>query len=449
MFISSMKKYALSMRQLARFCLPLIAVSVLLAVLVSRQGLRFKISEASSRLDGTYQIVLYSNTMLDKNTKPTIRMEPRVDTETITAGNRITVITKEPLLADTSYSLTIYGAKSATGQQQTKDSVLAFKTGPAIAYGIWRNGGEDSIQQITIKDGVLSSKIAVAATNIAMMGNSPNYLWWNSVNDDDSHTLYVYDKDSKAISAIPIPEQSTIESLSVSQQTNDAVCIVTSKAQIGSAPLADEHSVYVVSADQKSVTKQQSPMSTAAMALISPGGDILVTQGRDGSVYAKSMSGGEPTPIGRTRLIGPFSGDNKSLMLRTLDGTSVYRLDTGKLEQLASIPSYATQVQNNFMSNEFVFTLTDFNQSQSGIAKLYQTKGTDTPLPIFSLPAETYSSRITPTPLLQYTAIETFEKNAQFDAYPGNSKAANARTIFIASDGSTIGDEPLIDVQWQ
>jgi hypothetical protein len=442
-------KNRLFIKSLLLFCLPLLLASVLLIILITNQGIRFKISETGPRLDGTYQIVLLSNIVLSKDTLPEISLVPQSEVSVSVSGNRITVISKQPLLADTEYRISVSGAKTSIGSKQTKPSTDMFKTNQITGLGVHRQLGADSIERILIKDKQLLVKKVVSAETITFLGTSPDYIWWTSSKDPKNHTLHTFDKKSEEISTLELPKDVIIESLAVSKETNDAVCILFSSNKNPDNSVAEDHSVYTINADQKSITKQPAPLNSAAAALISPNGAYLLVQSRDGSVFAKSLLETEPLPLGRTRLIGPFSGDSSTIIMRSLESTHAYRLLTAQKDEVAAIPTYAAQVQTNYTGNQFLYSLTDFTEDQKSIVRVYKLVQDSPPAPIYNLPENTYSGRLVSVPSLQYSAIEVVTKGAQFDTYTGNAKPLNLQTEIITSDGQKIGTVPLVDVIWE
>lgn len=442
-------KNRLFIKSLLIYCLPLLLASIVLIALITNQGIRFKISEASPRLDGTYQIIMLSNIVLSKDTIPEISLVPQSEVSVSVLGNRITVITKQPLLADTDYRISVSGAVTSIGSKQSKPSTDTFKTNQITGLGVRRQLGNDSIERILIKDNQLLTKKVVDAETITFLGTSPDYIWWTSSKDPKNHTLHTFDKKSEEIMTLDLPKNVIIESLTVSKETNDAVCILFSSDKKADNSVAEDHSVYTINADQKSITKQQSPLNSAAAALISPNGSYLLVQTRDGSVFAQSLLETEPLPLGRTRLIGPFSGNSSTLLMRSLESTSAYRLLTAQKDELTAIPTYAAQVQANYTGSQFLYSLTDFTGDQESIVRIYKLEPDSPPAPIYNLPENTYSGRLISTPSLQYSAIEVVTKGAQFDTYTGNAKPLNLQTEIITSDGQKLGSVPLVDVIWE
>ncbi len=436
--------------QLLRFIAPLGLICIVLALLISRQGIRFRLTENAVRIDGAYQLTYQANTILDRSHKPDVILTPSAATDVLVAGNRITIVSKEPLLSDTSYDITITNARAAQGQRQGRAHKTRITTPPSIAYGVRRTGMFDSIEKIAVSNRDVTSDVLYTGDRISHLAISPDVIWFATFTDAREHALYSLDKKSRHVTKYLIPQAVMIDTLEASKQTNMAIVTVSSNQQINGQPLAYENTVLLATASTGSVEPVAEPMNTAAVALLSPDGSLYITQSREGSVYARGLADTEAIPMGRTRLAGPFSGNSKTLLLRNLSVATLVTLGTSDQATLQFIPDTASQVALSFTGASMLYTITEFDGGGSGKTRLYQAQpDSQTPRFIYELPDTSYGGRMRANQALQFIAVEQYQKSSQFDAYLQNAKASGAETALVKSSGELITTSPLVDIVWE
>ena len=436
--------------RIGRYCWPALLLIAVLAVLVSRQGIRFKTIGHEQRLDGTYQISLQANTMLDTTHKPDIIVTPQVGVEAVLLGNRITIVSKTPLQPDVDYQITVTNARSRQGQTQSKPWQTSLRTAPAIAYGLRRTGNTDTIQMITLKDGKLQRSDIANNTQITDFAISADYIWYASTATDRSQTLHFVDKRSRQDQMIPLPAAVSVETLSAAKELNQAIVTITSTQPEADGSLAYENNTFIANADTTTLTPLPAPLDTAAVALYAPNGSLYLVQSRDGSVFAQTTPADEPVPLGRTRLAGPFSRSGATVLLRNLAAATILTMADSSQRPLDLLPSTASQVQLDFTGQRAMYSITEFDAASSGRTSLYVLEpGAEQPHLLYQLADNTYSGLISAEASFQAFAVEALPKGGQFDGYLHNAKAQGTQTLIIDGTGKLIEAIDVIDVQWQ